>query len=588
MKKLQNRNVKKYTLAALLMGVGLNSFAQETGKKNDPEKPVTIDSFDVVRDYKPILADAVKIRRSPDMTNKREYQPKLSYGNIMDKKLDINTGLKQLNVQEIPFAQPFEQSSNYVKFGIGNYNSILGEAYLASEQFENTRFGLFAKHLSQKGNIEGQKFSTQDVGIFGRRVLDAVTVKGTIGYNRYGTNFYGQTFDQTGQTLLNTAPDKQTFTDIYLNGELSSNADPKNEQAMSYSAKVDGYLFKDAYQAKENSIALSGYLNKRMSAFNVGANVSVNMNNVTNENDTANVKNNLLLLNPYIRFKGDNYNVTLGANLTSEFGDESRFNVFPSVEADFSLAPEYISLFAGVNGNVRQASFRNFAKENPYLAPNVRIANSIEKLHVYGGLKGNAGATFGYKVKVFYKQIEGLPLFKNSAFGGSQEGYIPWAFDVVYDGMINKAKHMGLEGEINVRLSQLVNLGGKVYIDDYNLSDEEEAWGLPKFRLQANARFNISDKFFVDAELSSQGNTYAYVYDYAADGSRVLDNNGNAVGRKATIASFADLSAGAEYRIKKQFGVFVKANNIFGKEYERYMYYPRLGFNVIGGLNYSF
>ncbi|ULT22489.1 hypothetical protein KUH03_24180 [Sphingobacterium sp. E70] len=91
----------------------------------------------------------------------------------------------------------------------------------------------------------------------------------------------------------------------------------------------------------------------------------------------------------------------------------------------------------------------------------------------------------------------------------------------------------------------MVNLGGKVFIDDYNLSDEEEAWGLPKFRLQANARFNISDKFFVDAELSSQGNTYAYVYDYNTDGSRVADS-----GHKVTIASFADLNAGAEYRIK--------------------------------------
>ncbi|WP_333866036.1 hypothetical protein [Sphingobacterium sp.] len=580
MKKLQNRNVKKYTLAALLMGVGLNSFAQETGKKNDPEKPVTIDSFDVVRDYKPILADAVKIRRSPDMTNKREYQPKLSYNNILDKKLDINTGLKQLNVQEIPFAQPFEHSSNYVKFGIGNYNSILGEAYLASEQFENTRFGLFAKHLSQKGNIDGQKFSTQDIGIFGRRVLDAVTVKGTIGYNRYGTNFYGQTFDQSGTTLLNATPDKQTFTDIYLNGELSSNVDPKNEQALSYSAKVDGYLFKDAYKAKENSIALSGYLNKRLSAFNVGANLSVTMNNAK---DSAEVKNHLAVINPYIRFKGDNYNVTLGANLTSEFGDSTRFNIFPSVEADFALAPEYISLFAGINGGVKQASFRSFAKENPYLAPNVRMINSIEKMNVYAGLKGNAGATFGYKVKVFYKQIEGLPLFKNSTYGDSQNGYVPWAFDVVYDGVINKAKHMGLEGEINVRLSQLVNLGGKVFIDDYKLSDEEEAWGLPKFRMQANARFNISDKLFIDAELSTQGNTYAYIYDYNTDGSRIANS-----GHKATIASFADLNAGAEYRIKKQFGIFVKANNIFGKEYERYMYYPRLGFNVIGGLNYSF
>src|SRR5690606_3017781 len=150
--------------------------------------------------------------------------------------------------------------------------------------------------------------------------------------------------DQTGQTLLNTAPDKQTFTDIYLNGELSSNADPKNEQAMSYSAKVDGYLFTDAYQAKENSIALSGYLNKRMSAFNVAANVSVNMNNVTNETEPANVKNYPLLLNPYIRLKGDDYNVSLGANLPPEFGDEFLFNGFASGQADVSLAPVSLSV----------------------------------------------------------------------------------------------------------------------------------------------------------------------------------------------------------------------------------------------------
>ncbi|MNY45426.1 TonB dependent receptor [compost metagenome] len=57
---------------------------------------------------------------------------------------------------------------------------------------------------------------------------------------------------------------------------------------------------------------------------------------------------------------------------------------------------------------------------------------------------------------------------------------------------------------------------------------------------------------------------------------------------KVTIPSFADFNAGAEYRIKKQLGVFVKANNIFGTEYERYQYYPRLGFNIIGGINFSF
>lgn len=578
MKKLHNTTVKKYTLATLLLGAGMHSFAQETPKKVDPTTPVTIDSFDVVRDYKPILADAVKIRRSPDMTNKREYQPKLSYSNVPDKKLDINTGLRELSVKDLPFSQLADQTSNYVKFGVGNYNTILGEAYLAVDKFENTRFGLFAKHLNQKGSIEGQKFATQDVGIFGRRVYEPFTLNGTLGYNRYSTNFYGQVFDQTN-TLLNTTPEAQAFNDIYFNGELTSNADVDKAGAVSYSVKADAYLFKDKYNAKENSFALSGYLNKKVNTFNVGANLSASFNSV---DDVAPTKNHVAAINPYIKFKGDNYNVTLGANLVSEFGDTSRFNVFPTVEVDFAVVPQYIYLFAGANGGVKQGSLRGFAKENPYLNSNIAVRNTLEKLHIYAGLKGNAGANFGYKVKAFYKQIEGLPLFINSQETALNGGYVPYKFDVIYDGFSEKATHFGIEGEMNVRVSQLVNLSGKLNIDDYQVKDNEEAWSLPSFRFLANARFNISDKFFVDAELSTQGQTSALAYTYTDATTR------SATPSKVTIPSFADFNAGAEYRIKKQLGVFVKANNIFGTEYERYLYYPRLGFNVIGGINFSF
>jgi hypothetical protein len=49
-----------------------------------------------------------------------------------------------------------------------------------------------------------------------------------------------------------------------------------------------------------------------------------------------------------------------------------------------------------------------------------------------------------------------------------------------------------------------------------------------------------------------------------------------------------DLSAGAEYKATKYLGVFVKANNMLNTEYQRYLYYPKLGFNILGGLNFSF
>ena len=54
------------------------------------------------------------------------------------------------------------------------------------------------------------------------------------------------------------------------------------------------------------------------------------------------------------------------------------------------------------------------------------------------------------------------------------------------------------------------------------------------------------------------------------------------------IKSFADLSAGGEYRINEKLGVYIQANNIFGQSYQQYLFYQRLGFNVLGGFNFSF
>ncbi|SUI96953.1 Outer membrane receptor for ferrienterochelin and colicins [Sphingobacterium spiritivorum] len=576
MMKLQNTVFKKCAVVTLLLGAGFNGFAQQ---EPTDKKPVTIDSFDVVRDYKPILADAVKIRRSPDMTNKRSYMPKLTYGNVVDKKLDINTGLYKLDVKETPFSQINDQTSNYVKLGIGNFNTILGEGYFSYDQYENVRIGGFVKHLSQKGDIENQRFSKQEVGVFGRRVYDAFTVDGLVGYNRYATRFYGNPLDVNGVSL-NPDPEKQAFNDIYFTGELTSNYDANNENALSYSAKADAYTYKDQFAAKENSIALSGYLNKRMRAFNIGANLSVDVNSINGtDNVDGKTKNSVASINPYISFKGDNYVITLGANLVSEFGDSSRFNVFPSAEVDFSLVPEYIHLFGGVNGNVKKASLRSFTNQNPYLSPDLSMINTIERLNFFGGIKGNAGATFGYKVQVMYKQIEGLPLFVNNR-------ETPYRFDLVYDGLgEDAAKYFGLQGEINIRLSDVVNLGGRLNIDQYTMQQEEEAWHMPKMKLAANARFNISEKLYIDAEALFQGDTYAREYTYTVNGSTVDISQGY---KKVTLPSFFDLNAGAEYRATKHLGIFVKANNIFNKEYQRYQYYPRLGFNILGGLNYSF
>jgi len=581
--KLHKTVFKNYGIVALLLGLGTQGYAQQ-----DPNKPVTVDSFDVVRDYKPILADAVKIRRSPDMTNKRSYMPKLTYGNVPDKKLDINTGLKELNVQELPFTKLQDNKSNYAKLGVGNLGTFLGEAYLAIEDYQDIRFGGFVKHINQKGSLEDQKYSREEIGIFGRRVLPGFTIDGSLGYNRYATRFYGNPLDINNKSL-NPAKEQQAFNDIYFLGEIVSNYDPADLDALSYSAKIDAYTYSDKYKAGENSIALSGYLNKRVKTFNIGANVAVDVNSISGAGNVQNSKkfnNSLATINPYVSFKGDNYTLTLGANLVSEFGDSTRFNIFPAAEVDFSLVPGYIHLFGGITGGAKKASFKTFSQQNPYLGPNLNFQNMIERLSIFGGIKGNAGATFGYKAKVMYKTIEGLPLFVN-------DENTPFQFNMVYDGNPDKkVTYFGIEGEMNVRLSQLVNIGGRLNIDNYTTATQEEAWFTPKLRFAANARFNISEKLYIDAEALFHGVSYARAYDYDLSLYNPTVANSTAripnTYRKESIPEFFDLSAGAEYKATSQIGIFVKANNIFNKEYQRYLYYPRLGFNVIGGVNFSF
>ncbi|WP_262247040.1 hypothetical protein [Parapedobacter soli] len=569
----------RFLFTTVLCGVVLVGYTQEVTQRD--ERPATIDSIDVVRDYRPILADAVKIRQSPDMTNKRQYQPDFSYS-IIDKKLDINTGTKRLTIQEMPFSRTQQLTNNYVKFGAGNLGTILGEVYLSSDYWVDTRVGGYVKHLNQQGTFEEQKFSSQHLGVFGRTVYGPITLDGEVGFKRYGTRFYGTVADADG-TSLNVSPAKQAFNDIYFTGEITSNYDDQATDALVYSAKADAYIYSNAFETKENSFALAGYINKQINAFNVGLNVSGDFTTV--KDASYNLANHIGRVNPYIRFQGPNYNITLGANFVAEFGDSSRTNIFPSAEVDFALVPKYAHLFGGIGGDVNKTSFKTLSGENPWLAAlgsSNDIRNAVDRMYVFGGIKGNAGATFGYKVKALYRRVEGMPFY---AIAPGR----PYEFNLLYESGENASTVIGLEGELNVRISEVVTVGGRVNFNEFDLQQQEEAWYTPKMRMAANARFNISDKLYIDGELLFQGQTYGLVPDGNIDLSDYAITEVGTTGmRKATIPSFADLSAGAEYRATDRIGIYVRLNNMLGANYERYLFYPRLGLNVIGGINFSF
>lgn len=547
----------KLTLSILLLSAA--SYAQDKPEEKKTDKPTGALTEEIVveRPYKPVLADAAKIRRSPDLNSTKAMKSKLKYS-VLDKKLELNSDIRQLQAQPLSLQIDRPLTHSYAKLGFGNFSTGLAELYLNTGPDEALQAGAFFKHFNQEGNLSKQQFSRQEIGIFGKSVLDKITLNGELGFDRNSTYFYGTNRDSIRP--INPNPEKQRYGTVSLRGELIKNY--SENEAYDYALKADGYLLSDKFNAKETSLALSGFYNKVWKQFNIGLNTSADF---TQTKDSVSIGNHIFRANPYIKLQGPTYKLSIGVNLVQEFGDESRFNLFPAVTAEIPIVPEFATVFGGFTGNVNKSTIREFSDTNPYLNSNLAINNAVEKTYAYGGIKGNAGAGFGYKAMIFYKKLESMPLFRNDAMR-------PERFNVIYD----DAKITGLEGEISVKISEQLSWLGRLNINNYNMDVQEEAWFQPDFRLFSNARFTINKKFTIDGEIVVNDKTSALIY------------SGSQSPEIVNIKSYVDFSAGAEYLYKEKVGIFLRANNIFGNKYERYLYYPKVGLNIIGGLNYSF
>ncbi|SEQ95549.1 porin family protein [Pedobacter rhizosphaerae] len=565
----------KYIYSSLFfLAVGLMS-AQAQDKKaeeKEKEKSTVSEEIEVVRPYKPILAEAVKLRRSPNLDDVKIYKARLNYS-VTDRKLELNSDIQKLQAQALVDEKQYELINNYVKGGFGSLATLLGEVYINNGRDEGLQFGGYFKHFSQEGKLNKQNSSTQQLSLFGRSILEENTVSGRINFERNGTYFYGI---DNANPALNPNPEKQALNFLEVEGELVKNY-VEDPDAFSYALKANGYLWSDKFDAKENYFTLNGYLNKRISSFNLGLAASTEFGST--KDALTSVGNNLLRLNPYIRLQVKGAKVTAGINFVQEFGAFSSTKLFPAVTADFTLIPDYLQVFGEVKGDVNRNSLKSFTDENPWLNNNILVKNTVEKLSISAGIKGTGGPGFGYKARLYIKQFDDMPLFVNNFDNFNK-------FDVIYD--FGKTKLTGLEGEISVQVSDALKWTGKLNIDDWKPASETYSWFKPGLKVSSNFSYTYNKKLSFNAGVVIQDDVKAKVnVDKPVNPLLYVVPNPN-IESIVTVKGFVDLGLGADYRINNKFSVFAKANNILNTNYSKYLYYQVNGFNIFGGLTYSF
>lgn len=548
----------------------LHVLAQEPTKPAKTEENAVTEEIEVVRPYKPVLAEAVKLRRSPDLNDVKTYKAKFNYS-LTDRKLELNSDINKLQAQEVAAEREAELINNYVKGGFGSAKTILGEAYINIGKDEAMQAGGYFQHFSQSGKLNKQQSSQQKLSVFGRSIGETATLSGRVNFQRNGLYFYGI---NDANPSLNPNPERQTLNFFEAEGEVV-NKFTDDPDAFSYAAKVNGYIWSDKFNAKENSIVLNGYMNKRISSFNLGLAASAEFGGT--KDSITDVGNNILKLNPYIRLQTHGVKINAGINFVQEFGDFSSTRIFPAVTADFTLIPDYLQIFGEVKGDVNRNSLKQYTDENPWLNSNIEIRNTIEKLSISGGIKGTGGPGFGYKARVYHKRIEDMPLYVNNFASFNK-------FDVIYD--FGTMKLIGLEGELSVQVSDALKWTGRLNFEDYKPAAETQSWFKPQMRLSSDLVYNITKQISLTAAIAIQDDSKAKVYLAAPANPYFLPDPVNE--QVVTVKGFVDLSAGASYKINNKFSAFARVNNLLDSSYSRFLYYQTIGMNVFGGISYSF
>ena len=361
----------------------------------------------VTTNYKPVLADAVKIRRNPDLVDKTPFKAPLTYFTL-DKRLERNTDIHQLEAMKMPAEQDSIPFDNYARVGAGNLKTTFGEVYINNGRDEALQVGGYARHLAQSGStIYKQNENREEAGVFGKGIFADNTLSGRINYNYRGVNFYG--FDPANPpTSFN--PAKQHFSTISGEGELAKNfKDVEND--FTYAVKVNGYGWSNAFDARESNVVVSGFLNQTVNQFYAGLGVSLDMS--SQKDSSYSISNNLVRLNPYLKFQGDNYKIDAGLNLVRGFGNSTKAYIFPAAKAELQVIPKYVRLFAEVKGDVNKTSLRDLAENNPFIENNINIQNSVDRLDIAVGLKGTIAPGVGFKATIFRNSVKDMPLFVN-------------------------------------------------------------------------------------------------------------------------------------------------------------------------------
>jgi outer membrane receptor for ferrienterochelin and colicin len=217
-------------------------------------------------------------------------------------------------------------------------------------------------------------------------------------------------------------------------------------------------------------------------------------------------------------------------------------------------------------GYYDKGSYQRLAGINPWIAEPTSLLNT--RVHeLYAGIKGSLLDHISYSAKVGAVQYRNAALFINDSTDGK-------TFRTVYSPSMQAIK---MHGEIAWTQGEDLSWTNAITITHYSkVEGQLSYWGLTPLEISSSLRWQLFKDFFLKGDL--------YGYGGAPYQSKVGVNTYKSV----TGQSGVDVNAGVEFKVTKALNLWLQMNNIFNSKYERWNQYQVYGFNILGGITFSF
>ena len=536
--------MKSFIILSIALVPVISALGQDTTRK----KEVNITST-----FKPTLKEAAKINFNAAPPTADTSRPRLQY-NIPNQNLALAFqpgSLKPLALQ-VDTGGKWENES-YVKIGYGNFKSPFAQAGVSFGDGKNLGLNIYAKHSSSKGEIPFQEYSNSAVDLSAYfKTSKNLEWNARFGgfqekYNKYGYE---------PKTLV--FPDDSLEVNFQTwRGRLGFHNINRTELGLSYSPEIKMDVFSDQLSNSESNTYVNLPLQKTLGdVFAVDLALTANLSRYKPENKET-VVNNYFTISPSLLFKKPNINVQAGVRPS---WDNNEFKVFPNFLAEFNTTDNRFSFQFGWTGYLRNSGFQYQAGQNPWIwAPETVYNTKIEER--YAGIKGSVGDHFSYSAKVARNLLKNHPLFINDTMSGK-------SFLVVNEPDL---KIFNLGGELGYTVGEKFSVISNLSLNQYNAKVNEKAWGLIPLEWKTIMRLQVLKDLYVNTTV------------YAFDGPLSLTKTG-----KKNLPAAMDLSAGLEFKIVKNVKLWAQFNNIMNNKYQRWKQYPSYGFNLLGGVVFSF